>query len=129
MRPPDLVSSDWRCAVDGPVPPLHVAEHIGLGRYGDSIDPHGTEKALRRLQRILARGGQLLYSMPIGRERIEFNAQRIWEPCRPIETLSELRLVEFAVVTDGNEFVADANPEDFTNARYACGLYRFQRNP
>ena len=29
MRPPDLVSSDWRCAVDGPIPPLHVAEHIG----------------------------------------------------------------------------------------------------
>ena len=103
--------------------------NIGLGRYGDPINPHGTEIALRGLQRILAPGGQLLYSMPIGHERVEFNAQRIWSPSRPIETLSELRLVEFAVVTDGNEFVVDANPEDFTNARYACGLYRFQRNP
>ena len=28
MRPPDLMSSDWRCSTCGPVPPLHVAEHI-----------------------------------------------------------------------------------------------------
>jgi SAM-dependent methyltransferase len=108
---------------------LHVAEHIGLGRYGDPLDPDGAEKALRELQRVLGKGGQLLYSMPIGRERVEFNAQRIWEAPRPIEILSELRLVEFSVVTDGNEFVVDANPKDFTNARYACGLYQFQRDP
>ena len=24
---------------------LHVAEHVGLGRYGDPLDPHGTLKA------------------------------------------------------------------------------------
>lgn len=29
MRPPDLMSSEWRCETDGPVPPLHVVEHIG----------------------------------------------------------------------------------------------------
>ena len=28
MRPPDLMSSDWRCSTCGPVPPLHVPEHI-----------------------------------------------------------------------------------------------------
>jgi Family of unknown function (DUF6758) len=28
VRPPDLMSSDWRCSTCGPVPPLHVAEHI-----------------------------------------------------------------------------------------------------
>jgi hypothetical protein len=28
---------------------LHVAEHIGLGRYGDPIDPEGTKKACREL--------------------------------------------------------------------------------
>jgi hypothetical protein len=29
VRPPDLMSSEWRCATCGPVPPFHVAEHIG----------------------------------------------------------------------------------------------------
>jgi hypothetical protein len=28
VRPPDLMSSEWRCLICGPVPPLHVAEHI-----------------------------------------------------------------------------------------------------
>jgi hypothetical protein len=29
VRPPDLMHSEWRCDSCGPVPPLHVAEHIG----------------------------------------------------------------------------------------------------
>ena len=36
---------------------LHVAEHIGLGRYGDPLDPKGTVKATKELTRILAGGG------------------------------------------------------------------------
>lgn len=28
VRPPDLMHTDWRCDDDGPVPPLHVAEHV-----------------------------------------------------------------------------------------------------
>jgi hypothetical protein len=35
---------------------LHVAEHIGLGRYGDPLDPEGTKKATRELARVLAPG-------------------------------------------------------------------------
>jgi hypothetical protein len=29
VRPPDLMSSEWRCDACGPVRPLHVAKHIG----------------------------------------------------------------------------------------------------
>lgn len=29
VRPPDLMHTEWRCDLDGPVLPLHVAEHIG----------------------------------------------------------------------------------------------------
>ena len=36
---------------------LHVAEHIGLGRYGDPLDPQGTRKAAQELARVLRRGG------------------------------------------------------------------------
>ncbi|MGC9667915.1 DUF6758 family protein [Planosporangium sp. 12N6] len=28
VRPPDLMNSAWRCDIDGPVLPFHVAEHI-----------------------------------------------------------------------------------------------------
>ena len=106
---------------------LHTAEHIGLGRYGDPLDPEGTTKALRELMRVLASGGQFLFSMPVGRERVCFNAHRIWHPERPIEVLHELRLEEFAAVTDADEFVTGIQPVDLATSKCACGLYRLTR--
>lgn len=107
---------------------LHVAEHIGLGRYGDSIDPDGTIKALKELMRVTSQGGQLLFSMPIGRERVCFNAERIWHPQKPINILNELTLVEFKAVDDGGNFLENVSPSDLENSKYSLGLYRFIRN-
>ena len=36
---------------------MHVIEHVGLGRYGDPLDPLGDLKAARELQRVLSTGG------------------------------------------------------------------------
>ncbi|MBI3704986.1 MAG: DUF268 domain-containing protein, partial [Rhizobiales bacterium] len=47
---------------------LHVIEHIGLGRYGDPIDPSGSIAGLHELERVLAPGGRLYLSTPVGRE-------------------------------------------------------------
>jgi SAM-dependent methyltransferase len=107
---------------------LHVAEHIGLGRYGDAIDPEGTEKALRELMRVVAPGGQLLFSVPVGRERVCFNAERIWHPEKPLEVLKGLRLIEFKAVSDGGEFLENVEPGDLANAAYSCGLYQFSKD-
>ena len=35
---------------------MHVVEHIGLGRYGDILDPDGDSKAISELKRALAVG-------------------------------------------------------------------------
>ena len=48
---------------------LHVAEHVGLGRYGDPLDPEGTKKACQELARVLAPGGNLYFSVPVGHPR------------------------------------------------------------
>lgn len=68
---------------DGTVPSvssLCVVEHIGLGRYGDTLDPYGTEKAIHELKRIVQHGGDLYLSLPIHDEnRIYFNAHRAFE--------------------------------------------------
>lgn len=107
---------------------LHVAEHVGLGRFGDELDPEGTAKALRELSRVLVKGGQLLFSMPIGRERVCFNAHRIWHPERPVELFPELRLIEFKAVDDMGFFRQEAQPSDFARANFACGLYCFVKD-
>jgi SAM-dependent methyltransferase len=106
---------------------LHVAEHIGLGRYGDPLDPDGTAKALRELGRVLAPGGQLLFSMPVGRDRVEFNAQRVWDPRKPPALLPALTLAEFSAVDDAGAFIEHTAPDRLVDARYACGMYRFTR--
>lgn len=55
---------------------LCVVEHIGLGRYGDEIDPLGSEKAISELKRVVASKGHLLISVPVDdKNKIYFNAQ------------------------------------------------------
>lgn len=106
---------------------LHVAEHIGLGRYGDPLDPQGTIKACRELARVLAPEGNLYFSLPIGRERIEFNAHRIHDPGTILTYFNNLNLVEFSAVDDRGNYVRNADIHQFENARYSCGLFHLCR--
>jgi SAM-dependent methyltransferase len=106
---------------------LHVAEHIGLGRYGDPLDPNGTREAAAELQRVLGPGGQLLFSGPVGKPRVCFNAHRIHSPEEILAMFSELELVEFSGVDDGGRFQRHRTPAELSESRYACGLFRFVR--
>jgi hypothetical protein len=106
---------------------LHVVEHVGLGRYGDAIDPDGCFVAMRELQRVIATGGRLYLSVPVGRERLEFNAHRVFSPRTVIDAFAELRLAEFSVVDDSGRLVEHADPDAIESARYSCGLFIFER--
>jgi SAM-dependent methyltransferase len=106
---------------------LHVIEHIGLGRYGDTLDPHGSEKAAAELNRILAPGGALLLSLPVGRPRVCFNAHRVHDPREVVAMMMDLELAEFSAVTDDGDFVRAASLDEMARSRYACGLFMFRR--
>jgi len=106
---------------------LHVAEHVGLGRYGDDLDPGGTEKATRELARVLARGGNLYFSVPLGKPRVCFNAHRILPPQQVLNYFRDLRLVGFAAVDDSGMFREGITPSELQNASYACGLFHFSK--
>jgi predicted SAM-dependent methyltransferase len=106
---------------------LHVAEHIGLGRYGDPLDPEGTKKAAAELSRCLAKSGNLYFALPIGRERLCFNAHRIHDPETIINYFPQLKLVEFAVSGDDKVFVEDTDLKKYKDQRYACGMFWFTR--
>jgi SAM-dependent methyltransferase len=109
---------------------MHVIEHVGLGRYGDRLDPLGDRKAASELARVLAPGGQLLFATPVGRPTIAFNAHRIYGHGDVLQLFSSLRLKSFALITDkrdGNLFLPDANPERVAQQRYGCGCYVFEK--
>jgi hypothetical protein len=106
---------------------LHVIEHIGLGRYGDPIEPAGALKGLGELQRVLAYRGSLYLSTPVGRERICFNAQRIVAPETIVAALPLLKLRRFSYVGDDRALHADAPLEEAAQQDYGCGLFEFER--
>lgn len=106
---------------------LHVAEHIGLGRYGDPIDPAGTKKATRELTKILAPGGTLYFSLPVGRPRVCFNAHRIHSPRQILDYFSDLTLIEFSAITDDGAFIQNIEYARLEDSYYSCGLFRFMK--
>lgn len=79
---------------------LHTIEHFGLGRYGDRIDPAGHLKGIERLQAMVAPGGMLYLSTQIGRERIEFNAHRVFAPTTVLSWFSQEWEIERSAVID-----------------------------
>jgi hypothetical protein len=59
---------------------LHAIEHFGLGRYGDPINPFGYQLGIANMAQLLQPGGTLYLSTPIGQERVEFNANWVFDP-------------------------------------------------
>lgn len=108
---------------------LHVIEHIGLGRYGDPIDPEAWRKGLSELSRVLAPGGQLLIGTPCGRPRTVFHAHRVFSPQQIIEALPELKLIEFSMIENDSaiKWINNVKVEATHHLDYGCGLFRFTR--
>lgn len=104
---------------------MHVIEHIGLGRYGDVLDPQGDLKAISELKRILA--GDLLFVVPIGKPIVIFNLHRIYSYDQIMSYFSELELVEFALIPDEGGFIKDATKELVDEQNYGCGCFWFRK--
>jgi len=106
---------------------LHAVEHFGLGRYGDAIDPDAWRKAMAALARVLAPGGRLYFSVPIGRERVIFNSHRVFAPRTVLDGLAPLRLVSFSAVDDSGDFLPTADLDQFANAHGSVGLFELTK--
>jgi SAM-dependent methyltransferase len=106
---------------------LHTIEHVGLGRYGDSIDPDGWRVALRELARVLAPGGRLYLGTPIGRERVCFNSERVFSPRTILDAVPALRPVSLAAIDERECFVPDADLERMLTIPAGCGLFELTR--
>lgn len=78
---------------------LHALEHFGLGRYGDPINPQGYRQGLENMAKLLRPGGLFYLSTPIGKERVEFNANWVFDPrtILQIATVAGLILKELTV--------------------------------
>jgi hypothetical protein len=106
---------------------MHTIEHIGLGRYGDPIEPEGDIKAINELKRVTAVNGDILFVVPVGKPRIQFNAHRIYG-FEQIETyFNGFELRNFSLVLDNQDFIFNADPALVAQQSYGCGCFWYKK--
>jgi SAM-dependent methyltransferase len=112
---------------------LHALEHFGLGRYGDPVDYWGYQKAISAITQILEPGGSFYFSVPIGPQRIEFNAHRVFAVSYLIELLRAFyETVDFSYVDDIGDIHENVELDAdliATNCgcNYGCGIFTLRR--
>ncbi|WP_461572268.1 DUF268 domain-containing protein [Sulfuricaulis sp.] len=109
---------------------MHVIEHIGLGRYGDQLDPNGDLRAINELKRVLTPGGKLLIVVPVGQPKVVFNAHRIYSYEQVVSYFSGLDLMEFWLIPDTAEqggLIRNASPELVAQQSWGCGCFLFTK--
>lgn len=101
---------------------LCVVEHIGLGRYGDPLDPEGTEKAIKELKRVIKPAGHLYLSLPIDDEnRTYFNAHRAFKEEYLESLFHPLKIVDKSYIY-GEQLLS------YRLKGYGIGLYHLQKS-
>ncbi len=103
-------------------------EHFGLGRYGDPIDPEACFKCFAEIQKKIKEEGHLYIAVPIGKERVEFNAHRVFYAETIIREFDRMKLLEYSCTADGKmEYDVDIHKydEDKHNGNYRYGLFHF----
>ena len=106
---------------------LHVAEHIGLGRFGDEVDPRGFEKACAELSRVLAPGGRLYFAVPTGRPKVVFNAHRVLSSEQVLTAFHGLKVLEFAGISTDGRYGTNIAPHALDSEAYGCGMWEFTK--
>ena len=100
---------------------LCVVEHIGLGRYGDALDPEGSEKAMQELKRVVSQGGSLYVSFPLhDTSRVYFNAHRAFSHEDANHMVGQFDVVERKYIY-GNQFL------DEPRSGFGTGLFHLRK--
>lgn len=113
---------------------LHTLEHFGLGRYGDRIDPNGYLLGIKNMSNLILPNGKFYLSTPIGRERVEFNANRVFDPSAIINSIINegFKLYEFYTIKCGNVIIKQefsiTNLKSLAKEEYNLGIFIFIKN-
>ncbi len=112
---------------------LHTLEHFGLGRYGDPVNYDGYLLGSENLYRMLRKGGTLYFSVPIGPQRIEFNAHRVFSVSYLLDLFRQkYRINQFSFVDDEgnlheNEPLTESRVNDNFGCFHGCGIFEMTK--
>lgn len=103
-------------------------EHFGLGRYGDPIDPEACFRCFNAIQKKMKQGGHLYLAVPIGKERVEFNAHRVFYAKTIVECFDLMNLIEISCAdSNGMEYHIEISKydNDLRKGSFKFGLFHF----
>lgn len=112
---------------------LHAIEHFGLGRYGDPIDAEGHLKGFNNIYKLLKSGGRFYFATPIGNQRIEFDAHRVFSINYLLSLIDrKYDIVSFSYIDDENTYFPDHklshdDLETNLHCRYGCGIFELRK--
>jgi hypothetical protein len=112
---------------------LHALEHFGLGRYGDRIDIDGHRRGFENLSKILQKNGILYLSVPIGDQRIDFNAHRVFAISTVLDMVKDkFELIGFSYVDDRGDLHENVllHGEQIASnlgCYYGCGIFELRK--
>ena len=131
----DLIAGDFGLEnYTDSISSLHAIEHFGLGRYGDLIDVNGHIKAIENIYKCLKPGGVFYFSVPIGPQRIEFNAHRVFSVSYLLNLFrGKYDLVSFSFVNDAGDLILNQptdKPEEVSGnfgCVHGCGIFELRK--
>ena len=110
---------------------LHALEHFGLGRYGDPVVSEGFVHGFVNMSALLRLGGTFYLSVPIGISRVEFNANRVFDPRIIVKLAVEnfFNLSNLTIIRQNGKIESFVFDEDkfskLACQRYSLGIFTF----
>jgi SAM-dependent methyltransferase len=112
---------------------LHAVEHFGMGRYGDPVNYDGYLLGMSNLYKILKKNGKFYFSVPIGPQRIEFDAHRVFSISYLLELFKgKYHIDSFSYVDDKGELheniqIKEEDKRNNFNCNYGCGIFEMTK--
>ncbi|NTW07501.1 MAG: DUF268 domain-containing protein [Syntrophaceae bacterium] len=112
---------------------LHALEHFGLGRYGDEINYDGHLIGWENIYKTLKKGGKLYFSVPIGPQRIEFNAHRVFSINYLLDLIgNSYKIDSYSYVDDKGDLHNNVSLEKSQidknfSCNYGCGIFELSK--
>jgi SAM-dependent methyltransferase len=112
---------------------LHAIEHFGLGRYSDPVRYDGHLLELNNMYSLLRKGGKFYISVPIGPQRIEFNAHRVFAISYLLDCFTgKFKVDVFSYVDDNgdlheNVVLSESEVQRNFGCVFGCGIFELTK--
>jgi hypothetical protein len=109
---------------------LHALEHFGLGRYGDPVCFDGYLLGFKNITKMLQQGGKFYFSVPLGKQRIEFHAHRVFSLEYLLDIISpHYHIDSFSYVDDCGDFHPNVRIplENSLKCQFGCAIFELTK--